>query len=173
MGACKRRLTANSAHSIRTLNSVESGCDAVTAGSGCLFPPLSSGGAQVPSPSLRFHTPLIVADIGTNFEGPKQLRRKRAATNSETSTPAQSSGSAAPGAADQGANEAPASRCFESRQQMTALFLPAPAAGDRNPAWIKRLGTVGNQGIAPSLPTFLICGLTAAPLTTAACSDSP
>jgi hypothetical protein len=37
---------------------------------------------------------------------------------------------------------------------MTALFLPAPAAGDRNLAWIKRLGTVGNQRIAPS-PTHL------------------
>ena len=32
-------------------------------GSGCLLPPLSSGGAQVPSPSLRFHTPLIEPDV--------------------------------------------------------------------------------------------------------------
>jgi hypothetical protein len=32
---------------------VESGCDAVTLGSGCLLPPLSSGGAEVPSPSLQ------------------------------------------------------------------------------------------------------------------------
>jgi hypothetical protein len=42
---------------------VESGCGAVTLGSGCLLPPLSSGGAQVPSPSLRFHTPLIEPDV--------------------------------------------------------------------------------------------------------------
>jgi hypothetical protein len=40
----------------RFRESVESGCDAVTLGSGCLLPPLSSGGARVPSPSLRFHT---------------------------------------------------------------------------------------------------------------------
>ena len=32
-------------------------------GSGCLLPPLSSGGAQGPSPSLRFHTPLIEPDM--------------------------------------------------------------------------------------------------------------
>ena len=32
-------------------------------GSGCLLPPLSSGGAQVPAPSLRFHTPLIEPDM--------------------------------------------------------------------------------------------------------------
>jgi hypothetical protein len=35
----------------------------VTLGSGCLLPPLSSGGAQVPEPSLRFHTPLIEPDM--------------------------------------------------------------------------------------------------------------
>ena len=42
---------------------VELGCDAVTLGSGCLLPPLSFGGAQVPGPSLRFHTPLIEPDM--------------------------------------------------------------------------------------------------------------
>src|SRR6516225_255467 len=42
---------------------VESGCGAVTVGSGCLLPPLSSGGAQVPSPSLRFHALLIEPDV--------------------------------------------------------------------------------------------------------------
>jgi hypothetical protein len=31
-------------------------------GVGCLLPPLSSGGAQVPAPSFRFHTPLIAPD---------------------------------------------------------------------------------------------------------------
>jgi hypothetical protein len=31
-------------------SSVESRCGAVVVGSGCLLPPLSSGGAQVPSP---------------------------------------------------------------------------------------------------------------------------
>ena len=43
--------------------SVESGCDAVAVGSGCLLPPLSSGGAQGPEPWLRFHTPLIEPDM--------------------------------------------------------------------------------------------------------------
>ena len=32
-------------------------------GSSDLLPPLSSGGAQVPSPSLRFHIPLIEPDV--------------------------------------------------------------------------------------------------------------
>jgi hypothetical protein len=30
---------------------------------GCLLPPLSSGGARVPKPWLRFHTPLIEPDV--------------------------------------------------------------------------------------------------------------
>src|SRR2546429_4279981 len=49
----------------RTLQAavVESGCDAVTLGSRCLLPPLSAGGAPRPSPSLRFHTPLIEPDV--------------------------------------------------------------------------------------------------------------
>jgi hypothetical protein len=42
---------------------VESRCGAVALGSGCLLPPLSSGGAQVPGPSLRLHTPLIEPDV--------------------------------------------------------------------------------------------------------------
>ena len=32
-------------------------------GMGCLLPPLSSGGARVPKPWLRFHTPLIEPDM--------------------------------------------------------------------------------------------------------------
>jgi hypothetical protein len=42
---------------------VESGGGAVTVGSGCLLPPLSSGGAQVPWSWLRFHIPLIEPDV--------------------------------------------------------------------------------------------------------------
>src|SRR5436189_5938492 len=38
---------------------VESRCGAVAVGRACLFPPLSSGGALVARPWLRFHTPLI------------------------------------------------------------------------------------------------------------------
>src|SRR5712691_3083335 len=38
---------------------VESGCGAVAVGRACLFPPLSSGGALVARPWLRFHIPLI------------------------------------------------------------------------------------------------------------------
>jgi len=66
---------------------VELGCDAVTLGSGCLLPPLSFGGAQVPSPSLRFHMPLIdsyclVSDrrsAALNREGvvPSHVRKAR------------------------------------------------------------------------------------------------
>ncbi len=43
--------------------SVESRCGAVAVGMGCLLPPLSSGGARVPKPWLRFHTPLIEPDM--------------------------------------------------------------------------------------------------------------
>ena len=39
------------------LAGVESGCGAVAVGRACLFPPLSSGGALVARPWLRFHTP--------------------------------------------------------------------------------------------------------------------
>jgi len=42
---------------------VESGCGAVAVGSAYLFPPLSSGGASIAEPLLRFHTPLIEPDV--------------------------------------------------------------------------------------------------------------
>src|SRR3954470_5548455 len=41
---------------------VESGCDAVALGRTYLLPPLSSGGASLVRPWLRFHTPLIEPD---------------------------------------------------------------------------------------------------------------
>src|SRR5215471_12838663 len=46
----------------RTTHWVESGCDAVAVGRTYLFPPLSSGGALVVRPWLRFHIPLIEPD---------------------------------------------------------------------------------------------------------------
>ena len=42
---------------------VESGCGAVAVGSAYLVPPLSSGGASIAEPWLRFHTPLIEPDV--------------------------------------------------------------------------------------------------------------
>src|SRR5271169_5189006 len=42
---------------------VESGCGAVAVGRACLLPPLSSGGALVARPWLRFHIPLIEPDM--------------------------------------------------------------------------------------------------------------
>jgi hypothetical protein len=42
---------------------------AVTLGSDCPLPPLSSGGAQVPSPSVRFHTPVIEPDVQVVWRG--------------------------------------------------------------------------------------------------------
>ncbi len=42
---------------------VESRCDAVAVGRTYLFPPLSSGGALVVRPWLRFHIPLIEPDV--------------------------------------------------------------------------------------------------------------
>ncbi len=42
---------------------VESGCGAVAVGSAYLFSPLSSGGASIAEPLLRFHTPLIEPDV--------------------------------------------------------------------------------------------------------------
>ncbi len=42
---------------------VESGCGAVAVGSAYLLPPLSSGGASIAGPLLRFHTPLIEPDV--------------------------------------------------------------------------------------------------------------
>src|SRR3954453_925598 len=41
----------------------ESRCGAVAVGRACLFPPLSSGGASVARPWLRFHIPLIEPDM--------------------------------------------------------------------------------------------------------------
>ena len=41
---------------------VESRCGAVAVGRTCLLPPLSSGGALVVPPWLRFHIPLIEPD---------------------------------------------------------------------------------------------------------------
>ncbi len=45
------------------LKVVESGCGAVAVGSAYLVPPLSSGGASLAKPLLRFHTPLIEPDV--------------------------------------------------------------------------------------------------------------
>ena len=42
---------------------VESRCGAVALGRTYLFPPLSSGGALVVQPWLRFHIPLIEPDM--------------------------------------------------------------------------------------------------------------
>ncbi len=42
---------------------VESGCGAVAVGSAHLFPPLSSGGASIAEPLLRFLSPLIEPDV--------------------------------------------------------------------------------------------------------------
>ncbi len=42
---------------------VEAGCGAVAVGSAYLLPPLSSGGASLAEPWLRFHTPLIEPDV--------------------------------------------------------------------------------------------------------------
>src|SRR3954466_1404154 len=42
---------------------VESRCGAVTVGWAYLFPPLSSGGASLARPWLRFHIPLIEPDV--------------------------------------------------------------------------------------------------------------
>ncbi len=42
---------------------VESGCGAVAVGSAHLFPPLSSGGASIAGPLLRFLSPLIEPDV--------------------------------------------------------------------------------------------------------------
>src|SRR4051812_17898987 len=44
-------------------NLVESRCGAVTVGWAYLFPPLSSGGASLAQPWLRFHIPLIEPDV--------------------------------------------------------------------------------------------------------------
>src|SRR4051812_8711123 len=46
-----------------TFRWVESRCGAVTVGWAYLFPPLSSGGASLAQPWLRFHIPLIEPDV--------------------------------------------------------------------------------------------------------------
>src|ERR1700722_8833073 len=61
LSPCRRRRAAICA--IETVESVESECGAVALGQACLFPPLSSGGALVARPWLRFHTPLIEPDV--------------------------------------------------------------------------------------------------------------
>src|SRR6266851_2598229 len=48
---------------IELLESVESRCGAVAVGRTYLLPPLSSGGASLVRPWLRFHTPLIEPDM--------------------------------------------------------------------------------------------------------------
>ena len=45
------------------LDLVESRCGAVAVGWAYLFPPLSSGGASLAQPWLRFHIPLIEPDV--------------------------------------------------------------------------------------------------------------
>jgi hypothetical protein len=58
-------LAGNGGRSWRTADGqylVESRCGAVAVGLAYLFPPLSSGGASLAEPWLRFHTPLIEPD---------------------------------------------------------------------------------------------------------------
>src|SRR5712691_6911193 len=67
---------------------VESGCGAVAVGRTYLLPPLSSGGALVVRPWLRFHIPLIeprLADfphpaLGQDFTPSPTARRAQAGT---------------------------------------------------------------------------------------------
>ena len=49
--------------SVARMLKVESRCGAVAVGWAYLFPPLSSGGASLARPWLRFHTPLIEPDL--------------------------------------------------------------------------------------------------------------
>src|ERR1700682_4233056 len=51
--------SSGSTPNVGTTRWVESRCDAVAVGRTYLFPPLSSGGALVVQPWLRFHIPLI------------------------------------------------------------------------------------------------------------------
>ena len=48
---------------LENAESVESRCGAVAVGRTYLLPPLSSGGALLARPWLRFHTPLIEPDV--------------------------------------------------------------------------------------------------------------
>src|SRR5258708_26388276 len=57
------RTSGPGAGTVRRPQMVESRCDAVAVGRTYLFPPLSSGGALVVRPWLRFHIPLIEPDV--------------------------------------------------------------------------------------------------------------
>ncbi len=61
--AVSRGMTGSERQIRRRPATVESGCGAVAVGLVCLLPPLSSGGAQLTWPWLRFHTPLIEPDL--------------------------------------------------------------------------------------------------------------
>ncbi len=64
--------------------SVESECGAVAVGRTYLLPPLSSGGALLVRPWLRFHTPLIEPDMQISrirlSDKTSRLHPRRAAT---------------------------------------------------------------------------------------------
>ena len=55
--------TGHAAEMVGGPSLVESRCGAVAVGRTYLFPPLSSGGALVVQPWLRFHIPLIEPDV--------------------------------------------------------------------------------------------------------------
>jgi hypothetical protein len=63
---------------------VESECGAVAVGRTYLLPPLSSGGASLVRPWLRFHTPLIEPDMQISrirlSDKTSRLHPRRAAT---------------------------------------------------------------------------------------------
>src|SRR5258707_3451998 len=58
-----RRVTGGDMDAKKPTRMVESRCGAVSVGRTYLFPPLSSGGALVVRPWLRFHIPLIEPDM--------------------------------------------------------------------------------------------------------------
>src|SRR4051794_8748059 len=58
-----RPLRRPSGYGADQLRLVESRCGAVAVGWAYLFPPLSSGGASLAQPWLRFHIPLIEPDV--------------------------------------------------------------------------------------------------------------
>ena len=60
---CNRRTPATDGPGVKGPNLVESRCGAVAVGWAYLFPPLSSGGASLAQPWLRFHIPLIEPDV--------------------------------------------------------------------------------------------------------------
>src|ERR1700688_4467339 len=59
---CFSEKTGSDRHTVKTTRLVESRCGAVALGRTYLLPPLSSGGALVVQPWLRFHIPLIEPD---------------------------------------------------------------------------------------------------------------